>query len=216
MSGENWPKMRSLARGVTNLLTLGVKERVEDALESRRESKAFRDGVKRRDRLRTAYTVSNNLDNQHFEEGRRARNSADSAERKLNEHLQKLQGRSRVGLRARRITGELESAAAAKKIEYDKQQVEILKRLEESILLERKGVEKDIKEAQRKGKTLSGTANGNNFHISRILKDRGNLGYLGLKTSHGGVKRTMKRPVKRVVKRVIKRVKRPVRYVRAL
>lgn len=203
--GPRHPKARSVALGVANLLTLGTKEIIEDALERRRENKAYRDGVKRRERLNTAYTITDNLENKHFEEGRRARNSADSAERKLNEHLEKLEGRSRVGLRARRIQGELESAATAKKIENDKRQVEVLKKLEESILLERKKVEKDIKEAQRKGKTLSGTANGNNFHISRILKNRGDLGFLDLKTSHGGVKR---RPAKRVVKR-------PVRYVRA-
>ena len=204
---ESWPKMKSLARGLANIGTLGAKEALEDALERRRDSKAYRDGVKRRDRLGVAYTISNNLDSQRFEEGRRAKNSADSAERKLNEHLEKLEGRSRVGLRARRIRSELESAATTAVAKVA--QVEVLKKLEESILLERKKVEKDIKEAQRKGKTLSGTANGKNSHIASILKHRGDLGFLGLKTSHGGVKR---RPVKRVVKRVVKR---PVRSVRA-
>lgn len=196
--------MKSLARGLANIGTLGIKEKVEDALERKR--KRERASMKRRQRLHIAYTIHDNLDRQRFEKAQQAKQYADSAERKLNEHLEKLEKRkSRIGQRSRRIQTELEEEARLAKIEDAKRQVNILNKLEESIILEKKKVEKDIKKAQSKGKKVNGTANGNNSNIASILKHRGKLGFLGLKTSHGGVKR---RPVKRVVKR-------PVRSVRA-
>jgi hypothetical protein len=177
-------------------------------LQERRKDKEESEAIKRRARLGVAYTLHNKLGNDHFEEGRKARNSADSAERKLKEHLASLEGRSRVGLRARRKLNELETLAESAKMEEKKRHEQVLKNIKDSILIEKKKVEREFEEAKRKGKPVYGTANGNNTTVARLLKSRGDLGFLGLKAHNGGVKR---RPVKRVVKRAVKR---PVARVR--